>query len=97
MSTLSWPRTPFERGVDLGPLHHAACQRRGQRRQAQRAVLEDLHERAAEAEQQHRAELRIDAAAEDELVAVAVDHGLDGDALEVGGAVLLGDVRLDAA
>ena len=45
------------------------------------------------AEQQHRAELRIEAAAEDELVAVELDHRLDGDALEVLGAGLLASPR----
>ena len=46
-------------------------QRGVQRRQGQRAVVEDLDELAAGAEQQHRAELRVDAAADDQLVAVA--------------------------
>ena len=36
-----------------------------------------------DAEQQHRAELRVDAAAEDQFVAVELDHRLHGDALEV--------------
>ena len=86
----------LEGGVDLGPLHHPTRQGRRQGWQAQGAVLEDLHEGAAKAEEEHRAELRIDAASEDQLVAIAFDHGLDGHTPEVGGAVLLVDRRLDA-
>ena len=57
-------------------------------------VLEHLDELAAHAEQEHRPELRVNAAAEDDLVAVAqLDHLLDGDALEMLGALLLGDRR----
>ena len=60
----------LQRLVDLGLLHHPARQRGVQRRQRQRAVLEDLDQLSAGAEQQHRAELRIEAAADDQLVAV---------------------------
>ena len=60
----------LERLEDAGPLHHAPRERRGQRRQGEGPVLEDLDELAARAEQQHRPELRVDAAADDELVAV---------------------------
>ena len=66
-------------------------ERRVERRQGQGAVLEDLDQLAAHAEQQDRAELRIGAAAHDQLVAGPVDHRLDRDALEVLGADLLGD------
>ena len=81
----------LQRREDLGLLHHAPGQRGVQRRQRQRAVLEDFDQLAAGAEQQHRAELRVEAAAEDQLVAVELDHRLHGDALEVLGAGLLGD------
>ena len=57
--------------VDPGLLHHPPGQGRVQRRQGQRAVLEDLDELAARAEEQDRAELRVEAAADDQLVAVA--------------------------
>ena len=50
----------FEGLVDLGLLHHAAGQRGVERRQGEGAVLEDLDELAAGAEQEHRAELRVD-------------------------------------
>ena len=40
----------------------------------------------ARAEQEHRAELRIGAATDDELVVVELDHRLDGHAQEVLGA-----------
>ena len=61
---------------------------------AEGLVLEHLDELAAHAEQEHRAELRVNAAAQDDLVAVAqLDHLLDGDALEVLRALLLGARR----
>ncbi len=85
----------LEGGVDLGPFHHAAGQGGGQRRQAQGAVLEDLHQLAAQAEEQHRAELRIDAAAQDQLVAFDLGHRLDGDAQEMSRPGLFGDRLLD--
>ena len=76
----------LERREDLGLLHHPPGQRRIERRQAQRAVLEDLDELAAGAEEEHRAELRVEAAADDQLVAVELDHRLDGHAVEMPGA-----------
>ena len=60
----------LQRRVDPGLLHHPPGERRVQRRQGQRAVLEHFDELPAGAEQQHRAELRVEAAAEDQLVAV---------------------------
>jgi hypothetical protein len=58
-------------------------------------VLEHFDELAAGAEQQHRAELRVNAAAEDDFVAVELDHLLHGDALEMLRAGLLGAGGLD--
>ena len=69
-STGCRPRTPLQRGEDPGLLHHPPRQGGVERRQGQRAVLEDLDELAAGAEEQHRAELRVEAAADDQLVAV---------------------------
>ena len=89
MSMLAPAAHALEGRVDLGALHHAASQRRRERRQAEGAVLEDLDELAAEAEEQDGPELGVDAAADDELVAVPVDHRLHRDALEVPGAMLL--------
>ena len=86
----------FERVIDLGALHHAAGQGGVERGQGEGLVLEHLDELAAHAEEEHRAELRVDAAAQDDLVAVGqLDHLLHGHALEVLGARLLGDRRLD--
>ena len=48
----------LECGVDLGLLHHPPSQGGVERRQGQRAVLEDLDELAAGAEEEHRSELR---------------------------------------
>ena len=61
------PADAPERLEDARALHHPARQRRRQGREAERAVAEHLDELAAEPEQQHRPELGIDAAADDEL------------------------------
>ncbi len=85
-----WPAAhTFQGGVDLGALHHATSQCRVEGRQRQGAVFENLNQLAAQAEQQHRAELWIEAAAKDQLVAIQADHRLDGDAKEVDFAVLV--------
>ena len=49
---------------------------------SQCAVLIHLHQLVHRPEQQDRAELRVDAAAEDQLVAVGRDHGLHRHATE---------------
>ena len=77
---------PAERAGDLRPLDHPPGERRVERRQGERPVPEELHELAAHPEQEHRAELRVDRRADDQLVAGVVDHRLDGHALEVLGA-----------
>ena len=77
-------------------LHHPPRQRRVQGRQAQRTV-EQFGQWSALAEQEHRAELRIGAATDDELVAVELDHRLDGHAQEVLGADALAHGLLDRA
>ncbi len=82
-----------KRAGDRRPLDHPPGQRRRQRRQPQLAVAEQLDERAAHAEEQHRPELRVDRRADDQLVAGVVDHRLDGDALEVLLAARLGHRR----
>jgi len=86
-----------QRGIDLRLLHHPPGQGRVERRQGQREILEDLDELTAGAEQEHRSELRIETAADDDLVAVELDHGLDADTLEVLGARALANRRLDPA
>ena len=55
-------------GVDAGAFHHAACEGGIERWQSQRAVFEDFDQLSAQAEQNHRAKLRVDAAAQDQLV-----------------------------
>ena len=85
-STGRRPPAPLQDLEDPGALHHPPRQRRVQRRQGQRAVPEQFDQWPARAEQEHRAELRIGAATEDELVAVELDHRLDGHAQEVLGA-----------
>ena len=68
--------------VHPGALHHAARQRRVERRQPQGTVLVDLDQRPARSKEQHRPELRVDARAEDQLVPSQTHHLLDSDALE---------------
>ena len=85
------PRTPCSAVAIVRLLHHPAGERRVQRRERQRAIAEDLDQLSAHPEQQHRPELRIRAAADDQLVAVPADHRLDRHALEVLGAGLRGD------
>src|SRR5205823_14514657 len=80
-----------KRGVDLRLLHHPARERGVQRREGQRTVLEHLDEQPAGSEEQHGAELRIDAAADDQLVSAFAEHRLHGDAFEVGGPAELGE------
>ena len=76
----------LECGVDLRLLHHPPSQGGVEQRQGQRAVLENFDELAAGTEEEHRSELGIEAAADDDLVAVELDHRLDADSLEVLGA-----------
>jgi hypothetical protein len=85
----------LQRLVDLRPLHQPARQGAVERRQGQRAVLEHLDEGAAGAEENHRPELAINRAADDQLVALVLDHLADGDALEGGGASLARDADAD--
>ena len=85
----------LERGKNLGVLHHPASQRGVERGQGEGSVLEDLDELAASAKKEHRPELGIKAAADDDLVAVELDHRLDADSLEVLRAGALRDRRLD--
>ena len=54
--------------VDASLLHGAPRERRGERRQRERPVLINLDKRTAGAEEQDRPELRIQAAAQDQLV-----------------------------
>ena len=86
-----------ERLRDRRLLDQAPRERRVERRQGQRPVAEHLDELAAHPEQEDRAELRIRAAADDQLVAGPVDHRLDRDALEVLGADLLRHRRRGSA
>ena len=55
---------------DLRPFDEPAGQRAIERRQPQAPILEHLDEYAAGAEQNHRPELRIDRAADDQFIAL---------------------------
>src|SRR5450756_1596356 len=73
----------LQRPENFCALHHAPGKRAVQRGQSQRAVLVYFDKLAAGSKQQHRAELRINAAADDEFVTFKLDHRLHGDAEEV--------------
>ena len=60
-------------------------------RRSQRGSVSVSYTHLAGAEEQHRAKLRILAAADNQLVTVELDHGLYGDALEMFGAMFGGD------
>ena len=86
-----------ERGEDARLLHHPARKRGVERRQSERAVFEDFDEFSARAEEQHRAELRIGGAAQNEFVAVSRDHRLDRHAQEIVRRIPLPDASFDLA
>ena len=73
----------FERREYLGAFHHPPRQRRVQRRQAERPILEHFHQLPARPEKQDRAELRIETASENQFVAVELDHRLHGHAEKI--------------
>src|SRR5271169_1018452 len=85
----------FERGENVGLLHHAARQGCVEWRQAEGAVFVYLDQNASRTEQQHRSELRVDAAAHDQLVTIAGNHGLNGHSLEMSCARLFPHASLD--
>src|SRR5512145_1753107 len=87
-------RSRAARSTGSRPRHHTPCERRRERRQPEGAVFEDLHQLTAQPEQQHRSELRVDAAAQDQLVSLDLCHRLDGDAKEVPGSHLFRDRSL---
>ncbi len=79
-----WPATDArQRAKYSRALDQAAGQGAVERRQGERAVLVDLDQQAAAAEQQNRTKLLIDRAAQHKLKAAAdVEHRLDLDPLE---------------
>ena len=54
-----------------------------ERRQTERSVFEYLDKLASRAKEKDRTELRVQAAANDQLVAIELDHGLDAHPLEM--------------
>src|SRR5688572_230497 len=72
-----------QRAMNLGPLHHAPRKGAVQRRQAESSIAKDLNQLTARAEEQHWAKLRINAAAEDELIPVAPNHRLHDNASKI--------------
>src|SRR5262245_16228263 len=80
---------------DLGLLHHPSSQCRVQRGQTEPPVLEDFCKPAAETEQEYRTELWIKAAADDNLIAIEIDHRLHTNSLKMAWAGLSSDRRLD--
>src|SRR5512132_2972711 len=75
---IDWAASTKAQGsaVNLRSLHQSPRQGAIQRRKAERAVFENLNKISAGAEQKHRPELGIDAAAENKLVTILRDHRL---------------------
>ena len=71
----------------IGSAPSSAGERGGQRREGEGPVPVHLDQRAAGAEEQDGPELRVQAAADDQLVAVEADHLLDGGAVKSSAAV----------
>ena len=86
---------PSKRRENLGLLHHPAGQGAIERRQAEGAILDDLDQLATRAEEKNRAELGVEAAADDQLITVERDHRLNTDPLEMLGTGAAADRRLD--
>src|SRR5262245_42157247 len=63
--------------------YHSTRQSGVQRRQGKGTVLEDLHQLPASTKEQHWAELRVRAAANNQLVSVHIHHRLHGYAKEM--------------
>src|SRR5215208_2876695 len=78
-----------QRLEDAGPFHHSPGERGGQWREGECPVPVHLDQRTAGPEEQDGTELRVQAAADDQLVTVEADHPLDGGAAEVLGLVVL--------
>lgn len=84
--------------MDAGAFHQPPGQGGVQWRQGHGAVAEHLHQQPAGAEQDHRAELGVDAAADDQLVgARQLQHGLHGHPAEGALAVQCHDRLLHGA
>jgi len=88
---------PLQRPEDSGLFHEPARQGRVQRRQRQSSIPEYLHQLAAGTEEHDRPELRIHAAADNQLVSAQLHHRLHRDALEMFGAGLVGHEQLNQA
>ena len=71
-----------ERLVNARSLHHAACQSGIEGRKGERAVFEGLDEVPARAKKEHRAELWIDTAPNNQLTAAPLDHPLNSNPAE---------------
>ena len=85
----------FESGDDLGLLHDPAGQCCVKWWQPERAVLEYLDKLSARTKEEHRAELRVKAGADDQLIAIKLDHRLNGHSLEMFGTGSLTHRGLD--
>ena len=82
-------------GEDARAFHHPPGQRRVERRQSQRAVLEDFDQLPAGSKEQHRPELRVDAASNDQLIPLKLDHRLHRHSQKMFLARLLGHRNFD--
>ena len=81
--------------MNARPLHHATRERAVQRRQTESAIAEDFNQLTARAEEQHRTKLWINAAAENQFVALARNHRLHDHADKIYGVALRADCFRD--
>ncbi len=86
---------PFRAWKDLCLFHQALCERGIQWRQRKSVVAEHLDQLPTCAEQDHGPKLRVNTAAEDQLVSLQLDHRLDGHALKTRGAGFLANRSFD--
>ena len=89
------PAHALERGENFCAFHHAPRERGVERRQTERAVLENFHELAARSEKQNGSELRVHTAADDQFIPFKLHHPLHGDAEKMFRANFFGDGSFD--
>ena len=80
---------PFERVEDACLLDQPPRKRGVERRQCKRSIFENLDQLTARAEEEHRTELRIEAAAQDQFAAHRRYHRFDRYAQEILVSVVL--------
>lgn len=79
LSTALRPSHSLKGGEDLRPFHQPPCERGVERGLAEYTVAVDFDKLPSRSKEKNRSELRVDAACENELVALRANHGLHRD------------------